>query len=202
MKKSPAVDAYIEKSADFARPILKKVRKLFHRACPDVEETMKWSVPHFEYRGVLGLMAAFKQHASYGFWKSRLMRDPHGLFRGGNTGMGGVRITDVADLPPDDVLIAYVQEAVALNEAGVKVERRRRPAKDLKIPAFFREALARNKKAAATFASLSPSCRREYAEWLAEAKREETRERRLATAIEWLVDGKSLDWKYKKKRQV
>src|SRR5262245_16090058 len=110
---SPAVDAYIAKSAKFAQPILKRIRSLFHKACPEIEETMKWSFPHFEYKGVVGSMAAFKQHASYGFWKASLMKDPHQILaRVGETSMGGRRVTSLADLPPDNVLIAYIQEAV------------------------------------------------------------------------------------------
>ncbi|MDP9199387.1 MAG: DUF1801 domain-containing protein, partial [Pseudomonadota bacterium] len=121
--KNPAVDAYIAKSADFARPILKRLRALMHKACPKVEETIKWGVPHFEYRGVIAGMAAFKQHAAFGFWKRRLMKDPAGFFSKGESGMGGRKIRSIDELPSDTVLIGYIREAVALNEQGVKVPR-------------------------------------------------------------------------------
>ena len=116
----PAVDAYIAKSAEFARPILRKIRELFHKACPEIQEVMKWSFPHFEYKGLVGSMAAFKQHASFGLWKASLLKDPDKLFEAvGNTSMGGRKITSLSDLPRDKALIACIREAVALIEQGI-----------------------------------------------------------------------------------
>ena len=192
----PAVDAYIAKSADFAKPILRKIRELFHKGCPEVEEVIKWGVPHFEYRGMLGSMAAFKQHAAFGFWKSGLLKDKRKLFDGTNTAMGGRRVTDVSELPADKILLEYIREAVALNEQGVKAPSRRKPKKELTIPYYFMDALKKNKKALATFEAFSPSHKREYVEWVTEAKREETRAQRLATAIVWMAEGKPHNWKY------
>jgi uncharacterized protein YdeI (YjbR/CyaY-like superfamily) len=195
-------DAYIAKAAPFARPILRKVRRLFHRACPDVQETMKWGAPHFEHKGVLGSMAAFKQHACFGFWKASLMKDPLGILDavGSKTSMGAARITDVSQLPSDPALLPYFREAVALNEAGRKVERPPRgPKKEAAVPDDLAAALRENEKANATFRSFSPSHRREYVEWIVEAKQSATRERRLATAIEWMAKGKLRHWKYMKK---
>jgi len=200
--RSPAVDAYIAKSAPFARPILEKIRKLFHKACPDLEETMKWSFPHFEYRGVLGSMAAFKQHVSFGFWKGSLMSDPQGLFRGvGKTTMNALKVQTLEDLPPDRVLLSYIKEAVKLNEEGIKAAPRKKKAvkKDLNVPDYFRDALRKHPKALATFEGFSPSHKREYIEWITEAKQEATREKRMATALEWLSEGKPRNWKYMKK---
>jgi len=197
---NPDFDRYIAKSAEFARPILQKVRKLFHQACPNVEETMKWSVPHFEYNGVLGSMAAFKQHVSWGFWKAKLMKDPHGLLTMMDKhSMGHGRFTDISQLPPDKILLEYVREAVALNEQGVKSPAPKKKSKgELEIPDYFLAALKKNKKALATFELFSPSNKREYVEWVAEAKQDATRDRRLTTAVEWMAEGKPRNWKYMK----
>lgn len=199
--KSPQVDAYITKSAAFARPLLEKVRALFHRACPEIKETMKWSFPHFEHQGIVGSMAAFKQHMRFGFWKGSLMSDPHRLFDGlGDTSMSGIKATSLADLPDDKILLDYICEAVDLNEQGVKIpQKKKTPAtKPVEVPDYFMAALRKNKKALATFEAFSPSHKREYVEWIVEAKQEATRAKRLATAVEWLAQGKSRHWKYQK----
>jgi hypothetical protein len=202
-KTSPEVDAYIAKAAPFAQPILKKLRLLFHKAAPQIEETVKWGVPHFEYKGIVGGMAAFKQHVRFGFWKGNLLADPEKLFTGmGNTDMSAMRITTLADLPSNKVLIAYIREAVDLNEREVKPQRTK-PAKNknnrpIEVPDYFAAALKKNKQARATFEAFSPSHKREYVEWLTEARQEATREKRLATALEWLAEGKPKNWKYMK----
>jgi uncharacterized protein YdeI (YjbR/CyaY-like superfamily) len=196
--KNPAVDAYIAKSGEFARPILARVRAAMHRACPKIEETIKWGVPHFEYKGVVASMAAFKQHASFGFWKQKLMDDPAGLFpKAGDSSMGGRKFRSVGELPAEAVLIRYAKAAVALNEKGVKVPRAakgKRPPP--KVPAELATAFRRSAKARATYDAFSPSKKREYVEWITGAKQPETRRRRLATAIAWLAEGKALNWKY------
>jgi hypothetical protein len=194
--KNPAVDVYIAKSADFARPILMRLRALMHKACPTVEETIKWGVPHFEYKGVIAGMAAFKQHAAFGFWKRRLMKDPAGFFSKGESGMGGRKIRSLDELPSDTVLLGYIREAVALNEQGAKVPRSTRKRPPVRVPAYLAAALKRNAKARRTFGNFSASQRREYVEWLTDAKQEATRERRLASAIEWMAEGKARNWKY------
>ena len=201
MKTNPAVDAYISKAAPFARPILEKIRALFHRACPEIEETMKWSFPHFEYRGIVGSMAAFKHNATFGFWKASLMKDPHGILEtAGDNAMCRVGVRDVSELPADAVLLEYIREAVALNEQGVKVVKPKKEKKpEVEVPDYFLAALRKNKKALAAFEAFSPSHRREYVEWIADAKQEATRQKRLAQAIEWLAEGKSRNWKYERK---
>jgi uncharacterized protein YdeI (YjbR/CyaY-like superfamily) len=194
----PEVDAYIDKSAAFAQPILGKIRTLFHEACPEIQEVMKWSFPHFEYKGLVGSMAAFKQHCSFGFWKGKLLKDPHKLFVGvGDTSMGGMKVSSLADLPSDKVLLAYIKEAVALNEDGIKAPTaEKKPKKALVVPGYFLAALRKNKEALAVFEAFSPSHQREYVEWVTEAKQETTRAKRLAQAIEWMAEGKSRHWKY------
>jgi uncharacterized protein YdeI (YjbR/CyaY-like superfamily) len=196
--KNPAVDAYIAKSAAFARPILTRVRGLMHKACPRIEETIKWGVPHFEYRGVVASMAAFKQHASFGFWKQKLMDDPARLFpAAGDSSMGGRKFRSVDELPSDAVLLRYIKAAVALNEQGVKLPRPARPKKPPpKVPADLAAAFRKNPKAKATYDAFPPSHQREYVEWITEAKQEATRLKRLATAIAWMAQGKSRHWKY------
>jgi len=196
--KDPRVDAYIAASADFAKPILTHLRGVVHAACPEVEETMKWAFPHFMYEGMLCSMASFKQHCAFGFWKGALIVEQGGAKASGASGHFG-RITAVSDLPSKAVLAGYVREAMRLNENGVKVPARAKKAgakKALAVPDYFTAALAKNKRARATFEAFSPSHRREYVEWVAEAKGEATRQRRLETAIEWMAEGKSRNWKY------
>lgn len=200
-KRIPEVDAYIAKSAPFAQPILERIRDAFHAAHPDVQEVMKWSVPHFDYKGPLGMMAAFKQHVGWGFWKSKLMSDPKGILSPERTGMGGNRVNDLKELPSKKVIVEYVKEAIRLNEEGVKVERApsTRSAKPLEVPGDLAAALKKDKKARATFDKFPPSHQREYVEWITEAKQEATRQKRLAQAIEWMAEGKPRNWKYMKK---
>ncbi len=195
--RDPRVDAYIAKSADFARPILTHLREVVHAACPDVEETMKWSFPHFMYKGMMCSMASFKEHCAFGFWKGALVLDGNGATEEAMGNFG--RITRVSDLPPKRVLASYVKKAAALNDAGVKAPSRMAPKakkKELVVPDYVMAALRKNKKALATFEGFSPSHRREYVEWITEAKSEDTRQRRLEQAVEWMAEGKPRHWKY------
>jgi uncharacterized protein YdeI (YjbR/CyaY-like superfamily) len=200
--KNPAVDAYIAKSGDFAKPILKHVRKLMHRGCPRIEETIKWGVPAFERSGIVAMMAAFKNHVSFGFWSERLIREKLGadakrLFPAdAKLGMGGRRYLTRAELPADALILRGVKAAVALNEAGMRPKRALKRKPPPKAPPYLVAALAKNARARATFARFTPAQQREYVEWLAEAKQEATRARRLAQAVEWLAAGKRRNWKY------
>jgi uncharacterized protein YdeI (YjbR/CyaY-like superfamily) len=197
-KKDPRVDAYIAKSAEFAKPILSHLRKLVHAACPEAEETVKWGMPFFDYKGPLANMASFKAHCAFGFWKGKLILDkdiPESAM-----GQFG-RLTSLADLPKDKALIGYIKAAARLNEEGVKSPTRGKAAKPkpkLEVPAYFTATLKKDKKALAGFASLTPSQRNEYVEWVTEAKTEETRAKRLATSVEWISEGKIRNWKYVK----
>jgi uncharacterized protein YdeI (YjbR/CyaY-like superfamily) len=195
-EKDPRVDAYIERSADFAKPILTHLRKLVHKASPKVSETVKWSMPAFEYKGLVCGFAAFKQHCTFGFWKQSLLEE--GSFSTEKTAMGSFgRITSKKDLPPDDVIIKLVQQAVELNEKGVKVGKKKAaPQKELEIPDYLTAALKKNKAAQKTFENFPYSCKKEYVQWITEAKTEPTREKRLTTTIEWLAEGKRRNWKY------
>jgi uncharacterized protein YdeI (YjbR/CyaY-like superfamily) len=199
-RKDPRIDAYIANAAPFARPILKHIRKIVHTGAPDVVETVKWSMPHFEHSGIMCGMGAFKAHCAFGFWKSELI---FGKAPAGEDAMGHFgRITAVSDLPADDVLIGYVRKAVELNEAGVKPPRQTKPKEKktpLTVPDYFTLVLKKNAAARKTFENLSPSGQREYVEWLTEAKRESTRAQRLDTSIEWLAEGKPRMWKYQAK---
>jgi uncharacterized protein YdeI (YjbR/CyaY-like superfamily) len=199
--RSAEVDDYIARAAEFARPILKKIRSLFHKACPEIQETIKWGFPHFEYKGIVAGMAAFKRHAAFGFWKAKLLADADGLFADrGKSASKMAKLTELRDLPPDEVFLGFIRQAVALNERGVKVPKkapRRKP--ELVVPDDLALALKKNKKARATFKGFSPSNRRDYVEWITEARLSETRTRRLATAIEWMAEGKPRNWKYMKK---
>jgi len=191
------VDAYIAKAPLFAQPILIKLRGLFHRACPDIEEKLKWGVPSFEYKGMVGGMAAFKKHMTWGFWKTKLLKDPKGILEGHAGSMGGGKLTDVSQLPADEDIIKLITQAVELNEKGVKLARptaKKRPAP--KTPPDLAAALKKSPRARASFDAFSPSHKRDYIEWITEAKQEETRKRRLAQAIEWMAQGKPRNWKY------
>ena len=195
-KRDSRVDAYIEKSAPFARPILKYLRRVVHTGCPAVEEAIKWQFPHFDYNGIVCGMAAFKNHCSFGFWKADLI---FGSRKTEEQAMGQFgRITSLSDLPPEKKLISYVRKAAELNEAGVKRTPPPRVNKKtaLQIPIELKSALRRNAKARKTFESFSYTNKKEYVDWITEAKREETRKQRLKTSLEWLAQGKPRNWKY------
>ncbi|HEX4300164.1 MAG TPA: YdeI/OmpD-associated family protein [Gammaproteobacteria bacterium] len=198
-RRDPRVDAYIAKSADFARPILKHIRKLVHQADPKIEETMKWSMPTFTHDGIVCGMAAFKQHCALGFWKGKLILDGKG--RRVDDAMGSFgRISSRKDLPSDARLLGYIRKAVKLNQDGVKLRTQaKRKATPLRVPADLSKALKASPKAAATFKALSTSHRNEYVEWIAGAKQEATRHKRLATALSWLAEGKNYNWRYEKR---
>jgi uncharacterized protein YdeI (YjbR/CyaY-like superfamily) len=201
---NPKVDAYCAKVQPFAQPILAHLRALVHKACPEVEETIKWSRPFFPYRGaILCNMSAFKEHCSFGFWGEEIgavLREAAVLKEGGMGSLG--RITRVADLPGDKQMLGWIRQAAAFVDSGQytsPIAARHKVVKQkpsLDTPAEFKTALQRNKKAAAVFAAFSPSCKREYVEWIAEAKRQETRDKRIATAVEWIAEGKQRNWKY------
>jgi uncharacterized protein YdeI (YjbR/CyaY-like superfamily) len=201
---NPKVDAYCAKVQPFAQPILAHLRALVHKACPEVEETIKWSRPFFQYRGaILCNMSAFKEHCSFGFWGEEIgavLREAAVLKEGGMGSLG--RITSVADSPSDKQMLGWIRQAAAFVDSGQytsPIAARHKVVKQkpsLNTPAEFKTALQRNKKAAAVFAAFSPSCKREYVEWIAEAKRQETRDKRIATAVEWIAEGKQRNWKY------
>ena len=197
-ERSPLVDAYIARAQPFARPILEHLRDVVHAACPEVVEEMKWRMPHFTYHGMLAGMAAFKGHCSFGFWKAKLILDQDAVSREAMGHFGQIR--SLEDLPAKRTLAGYVRKAAKLNEAGVKAPRapRAKSPKPVQVPADLATALRRNRKAREAFESFSPSHQREYIEWITEAKREETREKRLTTTIEWLEEGKPRHWKYAK----
>lgn len=189
-REDPRIDAYIAQAAPFAQPILRHLRKLVHTACPEVEETVKWGMPFFDYKGMLCHMAAFKQHCAFGFRNDSVL--PEKLRSAEAMGNFG-RLTSVADLPADKVLISYVRNAAQSNDAGVKRPRgtRSAPKPPPPVPAEFAMALKLNRKTQGAFESLSPSHRREYIEWITEAKRDATRESRIAKALEWIAEGKA-----------
>jgi len=200
MSTDPRVDAYIANAAPFARPILEHLRKVVHTGCPGVQETMKWSFPHFDYHGMFCSMAAFKAHVTFGFWKAKLLADQ--LPKTTTRAMGQFgRIGSLADLPSERALVALVRKAAALNERGVKVPAKARPAARPapRTPKDLAAALRSSARAAAAFKALSPSHRREYIEWIEDARRPATRERRLAQAVAWIAEGKSRNWKYERR---
>jgi hypothetical protein len=218
--KDPRVDAYIAKSPEYAKPILNHLRAIVHKGCPDVTETIKWGMPSLEYKGPFCGFAAFKKHCVFGFWKSALLfapaRDSAGkesqsknaaiedARRKLNWGARGrdpvpACITTLDDLPSDAIILKLIKQAAKLNDDGIKLPARPKGKKPpVRVPKEFATALRKIKKAAANFDAFSPSHKREYVEWIVEAKTDETRERRIATAIEWIAGGKSRHWKYQK----
>ncbi len=194
--RDPRVDAYIRKSAPFAQPVLAHLRAVVHAACPEVVETLKWGMPAFEHHGLLCTMASFKAHCAFGFWKHELvLADGDEKWREAMGSFG--RITSLKDLPTKAQLTRYVKKAMKLNEAGVKAVRAKTaPKKPAAMPPELKRALDGNKKAKATFDAFPPSHKREYVEWIAEAKGEDTRRRRVETAIEWMAAGRPRNWKY------
>jgi uncharacterized protein YdeI (YjbR/CyaY-like superfamily) len=200
--KDKRVDLYIAKSADFAKPILLHLRELVHKACPAVEEKMKWSFPHFDYKGMMCSMAAFKEHCAFGFWKATLMKDAHKFGRGNDAAMGHLgKITSLDQVPSDKTLLAYIKEAMKLNDDGVKLPPRQKVPNEKKVlvvPDYLKKALSKNKKAHQQFTAFSYSKKRDYIEYLTEARTEDTRVKRLSTAIEWIAEGKGRNWKYER----
>ncbi len=198
MSRDPRIDAYIAKAAPFAQPILKHLRQLVHAACPEARETIKWGMPSFTYHDkILCGMAAFKAHATFGFWHrgmEKLMAKEIGKTYDAMGLMG--RLTRPADLPTDKVLTHYLKTAQKLHDSGAPARHKPKPKPALPAPADLAAALNENQQAAAAWADFSPSARREYIEWVTEAKRAATRERRLRTTLEWVAAGKPRNWKY------
>lgn len=200
-KYDPRIEAYINASAGFAKPILRHLRKLIHQASDEIRETIKWGFPHFEFKGTVCSMASFKAHCAFGFWKSTLLDDPAGILgKEREQAMGQLgRITALSDLPDDAILSTYIRNAVKLNEAGVKVTKK--PAaekKALEVPDDLFNGLSAIPPAIQNFNNFSPSQKKEYIEWITEAKTEATREKRLKTAVEWISEGKHRNWKYER----
>jgi uncharacterized protein YdeI (YjbR/CyaY-like superfamily) len=193
MKRDPRIDAYIANAAPFAKPILGELRARLHAAVPGVTETIKWSMPFFEYAGKpFANMAAFKGHCSFGFW--------HPLMRthGSDEAMGQFgRMASMADLPTKAEFARLAKRARALADEGVKVPPKAKAARaPTAVPEDLRAALAKNREALATFEGFSPSAQKDYVAWVTEAKRPETRTARIAQAVEWLAQGKKRHWKY------
>jgi hypothetical protein len=196
--RDPRVDAYVGKAEPFARPILLHLREVVHRACPEVQETIKWGMPAFEHRGPLCSMASFKRHCSFGFWKGALLL---GDAPAAGEGMGHFgRVASLDDLPPEEEIATLVRRAAELNEQGVKAPRTKTRARaEIPTPDDLLAALREREGALARWEAFSPSHRREYAEWITEAKADATRARRIATAAEWIAEGKGRNWKYERK---
>lgn len=201
---NPTVDVYIAKAAPFAQPVLNHLRELIHKTCPEVEENIKWGMPSFEYKGMLCGFASFKQHCTFGFWKASLMKDKVLMENArSESAMGHLgRITSLKDLPSDKKITAWIKEAMKLNVEGKKIIKAKPVVKkDLVIPAYIPAAIKKNKKAWGTFEQFSPSAKKEYVEWITEAQSEETKNKRLSQAIEWMAEGKPRNWKYMKEYQ-
>ena len=203
------IDEYISKAEPFAQPILKHLRKLVHKGCPEIEETIKWGFASFDYKGPFCSMASFKNHCVFGFWKASLLDDPKKVlgerFNQGGEAMGNLgRIATLKDLPADTIIVKFIQQAKKLNDEGVKLPPRKKVSEkekhSLVVPKELKAALKKNKKAEMIFDEFSYSNRKEYCQWIIEAKTDETRSKRIETTIEWLEEGKSRNWKYIRKK--
>lgn len=201
-KYSPKIDAYIEKSQDFAKPILHYIREMVHEFCPDAEETMKWSFPHFIYKGKnLCAMASFKQHCTFGFWLEKEMKSMQEITQDieKNSMFSLGKIAQVGDLPSKSQLKKAIKEAMELTDMGVTMKKAPPSKIEMEIPDYFQRALEAQPKAKEIFEKASPSFRKEYIAWVTEAKTEATRDKRLEQSLEWIAEGKGRNWKYQKK---
>jgi len=191
----PRIDAYIAKAPDFAKPILAKIRERVHAAVPEAEEAMKWSAPTFTLNGkILIVMASFKAHAALNFWRGQELGD--GQPKAGAMGQFG-KLTALADLPSDAELDALIREAAALaRTAPAPRKTKHAPKPPPEMHPEFATALDKAPKAKAVLDGFPASARRDYVEWIAEAKQDATRQKRIATAVEWLSEGKRRHWKY------
>jgi len=201
--KNPRIDAYIEKAAPFAQPVLKHLRSLIHKTCPEVVETIKWGMPSFEYKGIWCGFASFKEHCTFGFWKAGIMKDAGVLLgKESKSAMGNLgKITSMKDLPSDKIIIGWLKESMKLNDAGIKVPKNvtKHEKKEVVTPGWFITAVKKNKKAWSTFENASASFKKEYVQWVTEAKTDETKDKRMKQSIEWMAEGKHRNWKYMKK---
>lgn len=201
-KYSPKIDAYIEKSQDFAKPVLHYIREIIHEFCPDAEETMKWSFPHFIYKGKnLCAMASFKQHCTFGFWLEKEMKSMQEITQDieKNSMFSLGKIAQVGDLPSKSQLKKAIKEAMELTDMGVTMKKAPPSKIEMEIPDYFQRALEAQPKAKEIFEKASPSFRKEYIAWVTEAKTEATRDKRLEQSLEWIAEGKGRNWKYQKK---
>jgi len=200
----PKVTKYIENSEDFAKPILSHVRQQIHKNCPEVVESIKWAIPHFDYKGdFMCVLAAAKNHCSLTFIKSEFMSDTR--FAGGKKVKPGQRfmsrITGMSELPSDEELASFIKEAMDLNDRGVKLDKTAKAApsrKPVETPAYFHEALLTNPAAKQVFETQSSSFRKNYIVWLESAKTDTTRQQRIAESLDWIAEGKGRFWKYEK----
>ncbi|HUN66134.1 MAG TPA: DUF1801 domain-containing protein [Bacteroidota bacterium] len=201
-RKDPRIDKYIAGAGAFARPILSHLRSLVHSASPGVTETMKWGMPFFEYHGIVGGMGAFKSHCTFFLWKPSKLNDPEGILKKKERAAMGQfgRLTGLKDLPADRHLREFIRQICRRNEAGELPKPVRRTKKGpVVVPAGLMTALRKNRRALRAFGEFSDAHRREYSEWISEAKREETRAKRIATAVRWISTGKGRNWRYEKK---
>jgi uncharacterized protein YdeI (YjbR/CyaY-like superfamily) len=201
--KLPEVDAYVASAAPFARPILHHLRDVLHEGAPGVVEAMKWSRPFFVYRGViLGNIAAFKEHCSMGLWGNEIIGAMREAGHSQGEGMGTFgKIRGIEDLPSKKQLVEYVKLAAKAIDEGQRTKAWSRPkvAKgEVEVPEALATAL-KTSKLKDKFEAMGQGCRREYCEWIAEAKRDETRNKRISEALEWIAEGKSRNWRYERK---
>ncbi len=204
-KKEKRIDTYIAKSAEFAKPILNHFRSLVHKTCPELEEKVKWGFPHFDYKGgPMCSMAAFKKHCAIGFWKAELMKNGKTLVKNAQSeaAMGHFgKVSSLKDLPSDKTIVSYIKEAMRLNEEGIKLSPKKTSAKEkqeLKLPNDFLELLSKTKGALKQFEAFTPGRKKDYLSWIRGAKTEITRNKRMNTAIDWISEGKDLNWRYSK----
>lgn len=205
--RDPRMDQYIAEAAEFAQPVLTKLRDLVHEACPEVEETLKWGAPAFEYKGPYAMMVSFKKHCGFGLKKAALLFDDPSqateaerrlIWGAAGKADENTRITGLDDLPPDEAIIALLQKAKKLNDDGVQVPKSVTAKPEAEVPDDLKTALDANQAAAKCFASFTAVQRREYISWITEAKREATRVSRIETAVEWIAEGKTRNWKYQR----
>lgn len=199
MPKNTDIDKYITEATDFAQPILNHLRQLIFTADPEMEEAIKWRQPCYSQNGLVCAMAAFKQHVNFTFFEGKHLIDKHGVFGDSNNqNLSAFKLKSIDELPADNILISYIQQAIAYNQSAEKPKKTKakKDKAELIIPRELAEALAQNTKASEHFDNFSYSKQNDYIEWISSAKRDTTRQKRLATAIEWISEGKGRNWKY------
>jgi len=193
---SKLIDEAFSKFTGFQKEYCNHLRKLIHKAMPDVKEDWKWG-PNFNVNGMVCGVWGFKDHVKLVFFKGSAMKDTYKLFNQGKENEGNRSINfSSADKIDDKKIIEYLKEAAEINRKGIKLVK-----KEIKVvmPAILVKALNKDKASKTYFESLAPSHRRDYADYISQAKQEETQLRRLDKVMEMLTDKRTLNDKYMKK---
>lgn len=191
---SENITAYIEKATPEFKEVMIALRSVLNNPNFDIKEDWKWGAPNFNNEGMICWLAHFRNHVGMNFFKGTLIKDKYNLFTHYREEKGNrqLKFSDINQIIPEQIEY-YIEEAIKLNQENIKVVKKEI---DTSLPLDLETELNNNPKAKMFFESLAPSYKRDYIEWIEEAKREATRTKRLATTMEWLSEGKKKNWKY------